>query len=95
MSQPRPNRRAPSACSWRGTAPWLANALLTGVGAVDKGPLKRRTARADDEEKVVKVREWLGFAQDEVPIVTRAFFGQEQFIRFTGAESNFAVLPLD
>jgi len=73
----------------------LTYALLAGVGAVDKGPLKRRTARADDEEKVVKVREWLGFAQDEVPILTRAFFGQEQFIRFTGAGSNFAVLPLD
>jgi uncharacterized caspase-like protein len=72
----------------------LSYALLAGIGAVDKGPLKRRRLQPSGEEKIARVRDWFGFAQDEVPVLTRAYFGQEQFVRFTGAGSDFPILPL-
>ena len=42
----------------------------------------------------MNVRNWFGFAQDEVPALTKVYFGQEQFIRFTGSGSDFPILPL-
>ena len=44
----------------------LTYTLLAGMGAVDQGPLKNRALKAD-EDQLVKVRDWFGFAQDQVP----------------------------
>lgn len=46
--------------------------LLAALGAVDKGPLKNRASRLEEGDKVVRVRNWCGFAQDEVPALTKA-----------------------
>ena len=73
----------------------LSYALLAALGAVDKGPLRQRTLKPSDAESVANVRGWFGFAQDEVPALTRVYFGQEQFVRFTGAGSDFPILPLE
>jgi hypothetical protein len=41
------------------------------------------------------VREWFAFAQDQVPALTKVYFGQEQFVRFVASETNFPILPLE
>jgi len=72
----------------------LTYTLLAALGAVDRGPLKRRRARFDEEDEVIGVRDWFGYAQDEVPSLTRTYFGEEQFVRFIGSGASFPVLPV-
>jgi hypothetical protein len=72
----------------------LTYALLAGLKAVDQGPLARRPISIATGGNVVSVRDWFSFAQDEVPAMTKVYFGQEQFVRYTGAGENFPVLPL-
>ena len=68
--------------------------LLAALGAVDSGPLKRRPLPTPAEDKLLRVRSWFGFAQDEVPTLTKAYFGREQFVRFAGSGADFPLLPL-
>ncbi|MCA9005528.1 MAG: hypothetical protein KDA70_09675, partial [Planctomycetaceae bacterium] len=70
----------------------LTYTLLAGMKAVNEGPLVGQTVNASD--KVVKVRDWFGYAQDKVPLLTKLYFGEEQFIEFTGRGESFPVLPL-
>ena len=48
----------------------------------------------ENETSVVTVRDWFAFAQDQVPSLTKVYFGQEQFVRFIGAGNDFPILPL-
>ena len=51
--------------------------------------------RADRlDPKVANVREWFSFAQDKVPLLTKLYFGQEQFVGFSGQGNSFPILPL-
>jgi hypothetical protein len=44
---------------------------------------------------VAEVRDWFTFAQDKVPLLTRLYFGEEQFIGFSGHGESFPLLPLE
>lgn len=68
-------------------------ALLTGRGAADKGPLAGQAVKLE-ETNVVGVRDWFGFAQDQVPLLTKRHFGREQFASFSGRGQSFPLLPL-
>lgn len=56
----------------------LTYALLAGLGGVERGPLKARAFETEDG--VIQVREWLGFAQENVPTLTKLFYGREQLV---------------
>ena len=71
----------------------LTYALLAGLQAVDAGPLKRQSIRPQNGS-IVDVRDWFSFAQDKVPQLTRLYFGQEQFVGFSGQGTSFPLLPL-
>jgi hypothetical protein len=71
----------------------LSYALLAGLGAVDRGPLKDRSVQPKDRN-LVTVRDWFGFAQDEVPSLTRSYHRREQFVYFLPGQTNFPILPL-
>jgi hypothetical protein len=71
----------------------LTYALLAGAGAITEGPLANQAIKATADDKTVEVREWFSFAQDKVPLLTRLYLGQEQFIGFTGQGESFPVLP--
>lgn len=68
----------------------LTYSLLAGLGEAKKGILQRRNAIGGDGS--VRVRDWLTFAMDEVPNLTRASFGTEQRVVFSAGEYNFPLL---
>ncbi|MCA9022063.1 MAG: hypothetical protein KDA74_18070, partial [Planctomycetaceae bacterium] len=70
----------------------LTYTLLAGMKAVKDGPLVGQNVISSD--KIVNVRDWFGYAQDKVPLLTKLYFGEEQFIEFTGCGESFPVLPL-
>ncbi|MEQ8791513.1 MAG: caspase family protein [Pirellulaceae bacterium] len=70
----------------------LTYALLAGAGAVDVGPLKTQRLKSDGD--LVEVRDWFNYAQDKVPLVTKTFLGQEQFVTSSGSGTSFPLLPL-
>ena len=72
----------------------LTYALLAGMGAVSEGPLLGQTVRPAGESQVADVREWFNYAQDKVPLLTKLYFGEEQFVGFSGQGASFPVLPL-
>ena len=72
----------------------LTYALLAGLGAVEAGPLRRQTVQAG-EGRLVGVRDWFAFAQDKVPVLTKLYFNEEQFVRFVGSGTDFPILPLE
>jgi hypothetical protein len=72
----------------------LTYTLLAALGAVDSGPLKRRPLSTSEDQSLLRVRRWFGFAQDEVPTLTKAYFGKEQFVRYAGEGADFPLLPL-
>ncbi|HET6881647.1 MAG TPA: caspase family protein, partial [Pirellulales bacterium] len=72
----------------------LTYALLAGLGAVDEGPLAGQQLKPAGDANVAEVREWFSFAQDKVPLLTKLYFGQEQFVGFSGQGASFPVLPL-
>ena len=71
----------------------LTYTLLAALGAVESGPLKRQPLSTPEDDKLLRVRRWFGFAQDEVPTLTKAYFGKEQFVRFVGSGNDFPILP--
>lgn len=71
----------------------LTYALLAGAGAVEEGPLANQPIKATADDKTVEVREWFSFAQDKVPLLTKLYVGEEQFIGFSGQGASFPVLP--
>jgi WD40 repeat protein len=72
----------------------LTYALLAGLGAVSEGPLVGQTVSPTGEAHVAEVREWFNYAQDKVPLLTKLYFGQEQFVGFSGQGATFPVLPV-
>ena len=72
----------------------LTYALLAAMGAVDQGPLRTQPLKRS-EEHVVQVRDWFSFAQDKVPRLTSLYFGEEQFVGFSGSGSDFPILPYE
>ncbi len=70
----------------------LTYALLAGLGAADKGLLKTRNAA--DSDGFVRVRDWLGFAQDQVSNLSEMSFGKEQRAIFLSGSSNFPVMKI-
>lgn len=70
----------------------LTYTLLARLGAISSGPLGDRPLPEGD---VVKVRDWFGFAQDEVPALSKVLFGREQLIKFTGSGNDFPILPVN
>ncbi|MEQ8791511.1 MAG: caspase family protein [Pirellulaceae bacterium] len=71
----------------------LTYALLAGAGAVSDGPLARHAIKATPDDRTVEIREWFSFAQDKVPLLTRLYLGQEQYIGFSGEGASFPILP--
>jgi hypothetical protein len=71
----------------------LTYALLAGAGAIEDGPLANQPIKATADDKTVEVREWFSFAQDKVPLLTKLYLGQEQFIGFSGQGASFPLLP--
>lgn len=70
----------------------LTYALLAGLGEAPKGILKSRNAAGSDG--TINVRDWLGFAQDQVPNLTKMSFGVEQPVQFVSGENNFPVISI-
>jgi WD40 repeat protein len=68
----------------------LTYALLAGAAAIKHGPLAERH---HDEQPLITVRGWFGYAQDMVPTLGKDYFGQEQAIEFRASKGNFPVLP--
>lgn len=62
----------------------LTYALLAGLGVVSEGPLVGQTVHPAGEVHVAEVREWFNYAQDKVPLLTKLYYGQEQFVGFSG-----------
>lgn len=71
----------------------LTYALLAAAGAVEAGPLVKQPLRPQTADNLVDVREWFSFAQDKVPSLTKLYFGQEQFVGFSGQGNSFPLLP--
>lgn len=69
----------------------LTYALLAALGNVRGGPLDGQSLKS--QSNVVEVRDWFAYAQDKVPLLTRLFFNQEQFVGFSGQGASFPVLP--
>ncbi|MDO4575857.1 MAG: caspase family protein [Planctomycetia bacterium] len=68
----------------------LTYALLGGLGAAERGLLKDRSAASDDG--LIRVRDWLGFAQDNVGKLSELSFGKEQRAIFQAGANNFPIL---
>ena len=68
----------------------LTYSLLAGMGEAKEGILQRRNAIGADG--TVRIRDLLGFAQDQVPNLTRISFGSEQRVAFSAKEDNFPLL---
>lgn len=68
----------------------LTYALLGGLGAAEKGLLKDRSAVSEDG--FLRVRDWLGFAQDNVSKLSELSFGTEQRAIFQAGANNFPIL---
>ena len=68
----------------------LTYALLAGLGAVDRGPFQKRTAESKDG--LIQVDDWLGFARDNVPTLTKTYYGQEQLVNVFGEGRSFPIL---
>ena len=73
----------------------LTYALLAAMGAVEQGPLATRGMKPKNDNKVAHIRDWFSFAQDNVPLLTKLYFNEEQFVGFTGQGESFPILPLD
>ena len=71
----------------------LTYALLAGLGAVDKGPLK--TQAASTKNGLVQVRDWLSFAQDMVPALTKLYYGREQLVDVFAEGRSFPILWIE
>jgi WD40 repeat protein/predicted Ser/Thr protein kinase len=71
----------------------LSYALLAGLKAVDKGPLKEKWAQPS-EAGVVSVGDWFAFAADNGANLSVKYFGREQAVVTTTAGNNFPLLPL-
>ena len=72
----------------------LTYTLLAGLGAIDEGPLAGQTVQPTGESPVAEIRDWFSYAQDKVPLLTRLYFGKEQFVGFSGQGASFPVLPI-
>ena len=70
----------------------LTYSLLAGLGAADEGPLTGQGIKTTESD-VVDVRDWFSFAQDKVPLLTKLYFGREQFVAFSGHGQSFPILP--
>lgn len=68
----------------------LTYALLGGLGVAEKGLLKGRSAPT--QEGLIHVRDWLGFAQDNVGKLSELSFGKEQRAIFQSGANNFPIL---
>jgi WD40 repeat protein/uncharacterized caspase-like protein len=71
----------------------LTYALLAGLGAVDRGPLKSRSIATKDG--LIHVREWLTFAQENVPMLTKLYYGHEQIVDVFAEGRSFPVIKID
>jgi WD40 repeat protein len=69
----------------------LTYTLLAALGSAKGGPLEGQSLKP--QGNVVEVRDWFAYAQDKVPLLTRLFFNQEQFVGFSGQGASFPVLP--
>ena len=71
----------------------LTYALLAGLGEVDRGPLKSRSITTKDG--LIHVREWLTFAQENVPMLTKLYYGHEQMVDVFAEGRSFPVIKID
>jgi uncharacterized caspase-like protein len=72
----------------------LTYTLLAAVGAVNAGPLANQKLKPAGDAPVAEVREWFSYAQDKVPLLSKLYLGQEQFVGFCGQGTSFPLLPL-
>ena len=74
----------------------LTYALLAAVGAVDTGPLARRAAQPSSAESgdFLAVREWYSYAEENVPSLTKLYFGREQFVVQKRHGKSFPLIPV-
>lgn len=73
----------------------LSYALLTGLKAVDRGPLEGQYVRPSNPERVVDIMEWLGFAAGQVPRLSERLFHAAQNVECKTEGNSFPLLPLD
>jgi WD40 repeat protein len=71
----------------------LTYALLAGLGAVDRGPLKGGHADADTEG-MVKVNQWISYAVEQVPHLMKASYQRDHKVNYEMAgQEFFRLLP--
>jgi uncharacterized caspase-like protein len=73
----------------------LTYTLLAGAGAMDAGPLGRRPLKPAGDDNLLTIRQWLGYAQDKVPTLTKLYFDQKQFVEAEIHGQDFPILPLE
>ena len=72
---------------WHGA---LTYSLLAGLGAIDRGPFKNRVAETNNG--LIQVNDWLNFAQENVSLLTKTYYGQEQRVTVFGEGRSFPIL---
>lgn len=72
----------------------LTYTLLAGLGEVERTMPGFRKLEPPEDEKLLTVRDWFGFAQDRVPTLSKLFFEREQLVNFQSRGQNFPILPM-
>ena len=73
----------------------LTYTLLAGLQAIDRGPLHGQGLRPGNKERTADVLEWFRFASDQVPRLTKQYYGRAQDVEMSNQGRNFPVLPVD
>ncbi|HEV3120825.1 MAG TPA: caspase family protein, partial [Isosphaeraceae bacterium] len=72
----------------------LSYTLLAGLHDVRAGPLRDK-AIPSGPDRVADVLTWFNFASDQVPQLTRRYFGSEQDVQTSSQGMSFPLLPLE
>ena len=73
----------------------LTYALLAGAGATDAGPLGRKAIKPESDNRLMTVGQWLRYAQEKVPSLTKLYFDHQQFIEAEIKGQDFPILPFE
>ena len=72
----------------------LTYSLLAALSAAEGGPLRDHGLPSGQNESVARVLDWFGFASDQVPRLTKRYYGKEQDVQMSAAGADFPLLPL-
>ncbi|HAH48254.1 MAG TPA: hypothetical protein DCM07_26075 [Planctomycetaceae bacterium] len=68
----------------------LTYSLLAGLGAADRGPFKNRNI--ESKNGLIQVNDWLQFAQENVSLLTKTYYGTEQRVTVFSEGRSFPIL---